>query len=197
MRMWSTAAAWLLCVALVASGGARASGVGMGSGEPVPAKLALLVMLKVLTYDKNLAARGEGDFVVYVAVEPGQEPARREVEQAAAELRGAALRARPVKFVYGEVGTAEALGKQLQAHRAQALLVLQGLSAPGLAAVTRVAGESRVYTLSLDPLLVERSVAVGVTNDAGRPKILLNLSAARLMNATFEPAVLKLARIIP
>lgn len=197
MTRSSTAIAWLLCLALTGSGVARAAGSGAGADEPVPAKLALLVMLKVLTYDRNLAARGEGDFVVYVAVEPGQESARKELERAVEELRGAALRARPVRFVYGPVGTAEELGKQLVAHQAQAVLALAGLSDAGLAALAQAAGELKLYTLSLDPSLVERSVAVGVTNDGGRPKILLNLSASRRMNATFEPAVLKLARIIP
>lgn len=196
-----TAVIAVLAAALAVSGIARAggagtgTGTGLGAGDNVPAKLALLVMLKVLTYDKNLAARGEGDFVVYVATEAGQDEARREVELAANDLAGASLRARPVKFVYGEIGDAAALKRQLESRKAQAVLLLPGVTPDGVRTVQRVAAETRVYTLSLDPRLVEKSLALGVANEAGRPRIVLNLEAAKQVNASFEPAILKLARI--
>ncbi|MDQ3264637.1 MAG: YfiR/HmsC family protein [Myxococcota bacterium] len=168
----------------------------LGQDEPVPPKLALLVMLKVLTYDKNLAARGEGDFVVLVATEAGQEAARREALTATEELRGATLRTRAVRFRFVAFSSEATLRQAVIDHKAEAVLLLPGLTAAGLETAASVAGSLQLYTLSLDPSFVEQSLAVGVTNHAGRPQIVLNLAAARLANASFEPAVLKLARII-
>lgn len=168
----------------------------LGQDEKVPPKLALLVMLKVLTYDKNLAARGEGDFVVLVAHEAGQDAARREALTATEELRGATLRTRTVRFRFVAFSNEASLRAAVTEHKAEALLLLPGLSSEGLATAASVAGSLRLYSLSLDPSFVERSLAVGVTNHAGRPQIVLNLGAARLANASFEPAVLKLARIV-
>jgi hypothetical protein len=162
----------------------------------VPAKLAVLVMLKVLTYDKNLAARGDGDFVILVAYEPGQAGARSEVEAMAVELKGALLQSRAVRFEYAEFQNEAALKKAVADRGAKALLLLPGLSANGLTAASSVSIQSQIYSLSLDPALVEKTVAVGVANKDGRPQIVLNLAAARRVNAAFEPSVLKLAKLI-
>ena len=51
-------------------------------------------------------------------------------------------------------------------------------------------------SLALDPELAETHLALGVVNKEGRPQIVINLGAAKDVNATFEPAVLKLARVV-
>lgn len=189
------------CLGLSACLIAALSGPGYAWAQPsageVPPKLALMVMLKVLTYDRNLPNRGGGDFVVVIATEPAQEAGRREVEVAIKELRNAALRARPVRFVFASIEPGENLRRQLSDSKAQALLLLRGASPQGVELAARAGVDAQAYLLSLDPALVERTVAVGVANEGGRPKILINLTAARLVNAVFEPAVLKHARILP
>jgi hypothetical protein len=54
-----------------------------------------------------------------------------------------------------------------------------------------------LYTLALDAALVEqKSALIAVSTHEGRPQIVLNVDAARGLNASFDNAVLRLARLI-
>jgi hypothetical protein len=168
--------------------------------EPVPAKLAMMVMLRVLTYDKNFSSHGSGDFLILVAHEPGQETALKNAMAASAELKDAAMQAKPsrrsIRFVTSEFRGPAGLKEAAQKEKANALLVLPGLSAEGLDAAVQVARELQLYSITLEPAYVEKGVGVGVVGTGGKPVIVLNMATARALNAAFEPAVLRLARIV-
>ena len=77
-----------------------------------------------------------------------------------------------------------------------AVLLIPGLSDAGITQAAQVTSAAQIYCLTLDPAHVEKGAAVGVTRKDARAQVVLNLGAARQVNAMFEPAVLKLARII-
>jgi hypothetical protein len=191
LRSWQPIVS-ALTVALVSLAPAQAY-----SEESMPPRLSLQVMLKVLTYDRNFLMRGTGDFVVLVVNEPTQALTREEVLEAIRELAGSTLHKRPIRIVAAEFKAAPTLREAAKRSRASAILVLPGLSAGGLEIVTQVAREARLYSLSLDPEKVEHGLALGVTAENGRPKILLNLITAKEINASFESSVLLLARTYP
>jgi len=164
--------------------------------DRVPTPLALQVMLRVLAYDRNFDTHGTGDFVIIVAVEPRQGEAKTEAMPAMKALEGAAIHGRQIRFVTAELHGEQSLRESVQKQGASALLLLPGLSHEGLNAAAAVARAHRLYTLSLDPALVEQSLALGIANKDGRPQIVLNLAAAKDANAEFDVAVLKLARLI-
>lgn len=183
--------ALLLAVALGSAPLASAS-----AQEGVPPKLALLVMLKVLTYDKNFAARGKGDFIVLIAHEPSRAAARDELLATASQLRENAIQSRPLKFVSAPAGSAKELGEAAQKLGAAAIVAVPGTSAATAGIIAQVAKERSLYSLALDPPLAEKELVLGVVNKDGRPQIIINLPAAKDINATFEPTVLRLARVI-
>lgn len=191
MRSWQPTVS-LLALALAWATPAQAHGE-----ESMPPKLGLQVMLKVLTYDRNFLKRGTGDFVILVANEPGQALAREEALEAIRGFEGSTILKRPIRIVAAEFKGAPALRDAAKRSRASAILVLPGLSAGGLEIVSQISRESQLYSLSLDPEKVERGLALGVTVENGRPKILLNLATAKEINASFESSVLLLAKIYP
>lgn len=164
--------------------------------ERVPPPLALRVLLRVLTYDKNLSSHGQGDFVVLIAHERGQEAALAEATAAASSMKGMLLAKRPLRFAEVELRDASTLAEAAARASADALLLLPGLSRSGEDAAASVAKSTGCYTLSLDPRLVERSFALGVSYRDGRPQIVLNIAAAKRANADFDISILKLARIV-
>jgi hypothetical protein len=164
--------------------------------ERVPPTLALRVLLRVLTYDKNLASHGQGDFVVLIVYEPGQNTAFAEATAAAAAMKGMSLAKRPLRFADVELRDPSALAEAASKASANALLLLPGLSRAGEDAAVSVAKSTGCYTLSLDPRLVERSFLIGVSYKDGRPQLILNIAAAKTAHADFDVAILKLARII-
>jgi TonB family protein len=165
--------------------------------EPAPEpKAALPMMLRVLTYDSNFGKRGSGDFVILVASESDQAGARGDFLSLARSLKIAGLRDRPLKFVGGDFNDFGSLRSLAQESRANALMALPGLSKAGLRAMVRVAEEQQIYTLALDPGLVVDGLGVGVSSKDGKPQLVINIKATNAVDAHFETAVLKLARLI-
>ncbi len=181
--------------ALLALGPSRAEAQGAA-----PAKLSLVVMLKVLTYDKSFASRGQGDFVVAVSAEPGQEALTAEAMTATESLKGTAINGRPLKFVPvllrrttdGKFDSRAVL----QGVRADAIVAVSGLSEDAVNSLGELAPSLKAYTLSLNPKFCDRQLALCVQNNGGKPQIVINQAAAQRLGAQFESSVLKLARVI-
>lgn len=172
-----------------------AAGAVAFGDEGVPPRVAVQALLKVLTYDRNFQSHGSGDFVVLLVHEGGLGGLRERVLAATQELAGSRIQGRMLQFVEVELSGENALRDAVERARPSALMVLPSVSDAGLSAVTQVARERRLYTLALDPQLVEKTVAVGVSSRDGQPQILLNALAARQLQAEFDPAVLRLAKV--
>lgn len=172
-----------------------AAGAVVYGDEGLPPRVAVQALLKVLTYDRNFQAHGSGDFVVLLVHEGGQSGLRERVLAATQELAGSRIQGRALQFVEVELSGEAALRDAVERARPSALMVLPSVSDAGLSAVARLARERRLYTLALDPQLVEKAVAVGVSTREGQPQILLNAVAAQQLQAEFDPAVLRLAKV--
>jgi hypothetical protein len=159
-------------------------------------KIAVPILLKVITYDRNFGDRGDGEFVVLVASEPGQQDARQEVLALVRSMRIASIQNRPIKWVSAEFKDRDQLGDAVAGHKASAILAVPGLSSSGVQQVSAVAKSKQIYTLALDPEMAERALTVGVSAQGGRPQIVINLGASKAINAVFESSVLKLARVV-
>jgi hypothetical protein len=159
--------------------------------EDVPATLALTLMLKVLTYDGEFGHHGQGDFVVLV---PGDAEATRSVLEAVDQLEHKAILGRKLTFVPIAAGEVE---KKIGELKASALLAPRGMSTATAQQLSRLNGLAHLYTMSLDPRLVEEGgLMLGVALNAGKPQLVMNMTAARAAGADFKPTVLKIARTV-
>jgi hypothetical protein len=189
-RLWGRLGAWLLIGLATFATALESEAAGT---DP---KVAVPILLKVITYDRNFAARGEGEFVVLVASEAGQQDVRAEVLTLVKSMRIASIQNRPIKWVSAEFKDRDGLAGQVDQHKASAILAVPGLSSAGLTQLSAVAQAKQVYTLALDPEMAERSLTVGVSAQGGRPQIVINLGASKAINAIFESSVLKLAKVV-
>ncbi|MBL8958100.1 MAG: hypothetical protein JNK82_45430 [Myxococcaceae bacterium] len=158
------------------------------AAEEVPPKLALMVMLKVATYDAHFAERGSGDFVVLVPYAKGGEDKAAELVGVAKGLELKSINERPLKFV------AVASGELGGGTRASAVLLHAGFPEDVAREVLGAATKARLYSLALDEALVKQGAMLSVGSNAGRPQVVLNVTTARVIGAEMGPSVLKVAK---
>ena len=178
------AAAWLLV-----------SRAAPAFAEGADAKIAVPILLKLVTYDRNFASRGGGEFTVLVASDASHGTAREALLAAVRALPVSTIQSRPLSWVGIEVKDADTLSTQVSDAKASAVLAVPGLSSASLDAIAKVAKDKKLYTLALDPAMVEKSLALGVGTSSGRPQIVINLPAATAAGTVFESSVLQHAKL--
>lgn len=116
------------------------------------------------------------------------------------------------EFTIHVVGAPE-VAKELQAHigtkvgKAKLKAVSEGDGPPSngakviyvgksVKAITDFSQANKVLTIAGDPKFVSEGVTLGVKIEAGKPKILLNLSSTKAEDVNWNPAILKVASTV-
>lgn len=154
------------------------------------------LLLKIMGYDLNFEAKVSRECVILVASEPDQAAARGKLLEALKELSKPVVKNRPVRFLAAEFRDEGTLDNEIQKANAKAILVVPGVSAAGVKAVSEVSQDNQIYTLALDPGMVQGALAIGVESAGGRAQIVINDKASKALGIRFEPSVLKLAKVI-
>jgi hypothetical protein len=176
----------LLVLALVHAAG--------GSGLP-PAQKALL-LLKVLTYDRNLVARAGAGVRIAVVFRPGHGASQAERDALLPALEQTARRAvvagLPVSAVAVPFRDAESLAARLAELHAAALYACAGLEDVARE-IARAARERGVPSVAgaRDPVL--QGLAVALVDRGDRAGVVVNLRAAAAQGADLDAALLELA----
>lgn len=161
----------------------------------IPVAVQVPLFLKVISFDRQLRARGQTEYVVAVAYQSGNRAstdARDEVIRAL-KVEHPTVLGLPVRLVTVDLDR-ESLSDCLKIHAAS-LLYIAPLRAVDVAALTATASAAGVTTVSGVPQYVSEGVAVGVRLQRDRPRILINLQGARLQGADFAAELLKLADV--
>lgn len=180
---------WLALAVLGLGLGAVVSPV-MAQDVPVPAGVQVPLLLKILTFDRHLAAAPE-PLVVAVVFQ------RRNRASAAIgdEVRVLlAASARPIRVVVIDLDETRDLRGTLLRDSVRVVYVapLQAVSVSTVAEATRGEG---VVSVTGVPRYVEQGLAVGLDMSDSRPRIVINLAASRAEGAEFSAELLKLARL--
>ena len=162
----------------------------------VPVRLQAELLAKVAAYDRNFAERAHGSVLVLVAVKKGDAASERVAEQIHDEL--AVLRevgGLPHREEVVPYSSQKALAELCKSRGAAILYMSVGLvdQMPGIASA--LAAQSILSAAALASYVPKGSV-LGFDAESGRPKLVVNLSQARLQKVAFKPELLKLARVI-
>ncbi len=193
MRMLSRMHALLGAAAALLAGAAAPSRAGAQEME-VPVALQVPLFLKVMTFDRQLVVSG-GELVVAVAYQGGfraSAVAKDEVVRALGAFRAGEWTVRVEAIDIDRLR----LGAALERCGA-AVLYVAPLRAVDIAALAAAAREARVTTVTGVPRYVSLGLAVGARLQGDRPKLLINVEAARLEGASFTAELLKLAQVLP
>lgn len=172
-----------------------ATPVGAQAGD-VPIGLQIPLFLKVVSFDRQLATRMGSELVVGVAYQGGNRESVRAKEDAVRALRDArdVPGTQRVRIEAIDLDR-ETLAIELVRRRIVVLYVAP-LRALNIADVATAARAARVTTITGTPGYLSDGLAVSVRYQGERPKLLINVDAARLEGAEFSAELLKLAQVI-
>jgi hypothetical protein len=186
--------AWILVVllALVVPHRARADG---DTATEARARQVLIV-LRVLAYDRALATRAPGNRVGVLILHDTSKTSRADAALWAAgfalvpNVKAGGRQIRPMPL---EVGSEQALDAALALHR-PALVILAGVS--DIAVVRRATRKHQAMSFSPREVDVRAGVAFGIVQTEEGNQIVINLQAARAEGAKLGAGLLQLARLV-
>jgi hypothetical protein len=185
--------AWLLAPMLIAG---NAPGVPAQEMD-VAASVQIPLLYKILTFDRNFAARAGDDIVIAILYQSGfraSTMAREQVEHAFGHT-ASPFGAKRIRWVAVELEAAADLAQVLNRHEADVVYVTP-LRGTGLTGIVDVARRSHLMTFTGVPPYVERGLSVGIGIEQERPMILINLAAARAEGADYTAQLLRVSRVI-
>jgi hypothetical protein len=191
LRRWSL----VLGALVLGSGTAATSAAAQDISVPVEVQVPLL--LKILSFDRTLAARSEDSLVVGVVFQSRYRMSAGisdEVCRALAAAGSNPTATRALRVVTIDLDEPGSLGAALLRDGVQVLYVtpLRAVAMSVVAAATR---EHQVISLTGVVQYVEEGLAVAVDANGERPQIVINLAASRAEGAAFAGQLLKLARL--
>ena len=169
------------------------------AAAPLPPRRRVLLLLRAVLYDRNLAARLGGHADVVVLFRPGDRASEADrdamldaVDAAAREVVAAG---RPVRALAVPWTGPEALERRLTGARPAVLYACAGLEAEAapVAGVTRATG---VLSASGSRDMAVAGIALALVHRGARAGIVVNLEAARAEGADLDAALLGLAEVI-
>jgi hypothetical protein len=189
-RLGGVAAAAVLAVLLPAAPRAETM--------PTPTDLQVPLLLKILTYDRELLQKVKSDLtigIVYFPSDTSSVEARDEVQRVFQQLADKTVRKVAIRSVAVEYkGPAELLAAATTNH-INVFYVTPG-NAPHLDRVLQVSQSQRITTVTGVPEYVEKGVAVGIGVRQDKPQILINLAAVKSEGSEFDASLLRIATVI-
>ena len=182
----------LVCLAL----GLGVSQPAMGQVEeiPVPAQVQLPLLLKVLSYDRNLTQRFGEEIVIGVLFQERYRVSFEFEVELMREARSSSVRTvneLPFRLVPLNLNRIADLDAAVSEHEIDVLYVCP-VRALDLGALIDLARTRKISTLAALPEYVEKGLAVGIGIRAERPLIFINLSASVAEGAGFSSRLLRL-----
>ena len=160
-----------------------------------PVALQAALFTKVLTFDRTiLAAPRSTPLVIAIVYQSGNRVSRVAHDEAVAALADATCGERPVATVSIDLDQDD-LDARLAETRPHAMYIapLRGVNIQAIASHARVA---RVRSFTGVPAYMEKGVAVGVRIRGERPRLVVNLAAARAEGADYSAGLLQLVEVV-
>lgn len=163
----------------------------------VPTEIQFPLLLKTLTFDRNLKSRVGDEIViglVYQSKFKASLNAKEQLTKVAKESSISSIEGIPIRLVaidLEEAGLESSLSK-----KEVDILYVAPLRALEIKAITEVSRAKQITTLTGVPRYVEKGLAVGIGTKEEKPEIIINLPAAKAEGADFSSQLLKLAKII-
>jgi hypothetical protein len=159
----------------------------------------LTIILKMLTYDRQLEFKAKGALTIGIVYNPADPASLKDQTQVADVLaKWAAENKKVNKLPLGtylvEYATQDQLDKVLKSKVISVFYVCAGVK--NLEYLVKVADAHQITTVTTTPAYVSKGVAVGVTALGERPDMLVNLRSAKAEGIEFEASLLHIVKIV-
>jgi hypothetical protein len=160
--------------------------------------LQVPIILKILTYDRNLESRAGAELIVgivYAPTDPQSVKRANEVSDTFYRFAGKTVKRLPVRYLLVEYTTPENLERSVATRGIDVLYVAPG-NTQNLAGITKVSQARSLTTTTGVPDYVRRGVCVGVGSAQDRAQILINLTSCRAEGCEFDASLLRIATVL-
>jgi hypothetical protein len=163
----------------------------------VPVKLQLALLLKVLTFDRNLNQRAGDELVIAICYQQEYDRSVKVKDEILSVMQASPVDKigdLPLRFSSIDMGKSD-LEKAISKEDVDVLYFtpLRDVSLQTIASVSRA---KKTLTLTGVPDYVKSGLAVGIGTKEEKPLIIINLPAAKAEGADFSSQLLKLAEVI-
>ncbi|MEL6546819.1 MAG: YfiR family protein [Myxococcota bacterium] len=148
------------------------------------------VLVKALGYDQNLLQRSE-DSVIIAVVGPAAHGPTDEMHASLSALRSMSIRKRRLRIERVQID--EKLARRLEEIGVDFIGVPEQLSQQRFGEILKASKELKVPCVTLSAENVRRGVSMGVGVVRRRPRIYVNLNAAKQQGANYSSDLLQLA----
>lgn len=174
------------------------SSVGLCQDMPVPASAQVPVVLKVLSYDRNLRRHSGERLVIGVVYQHSvheSEAVANEFLETFGAIADPRVNGMPVSVVSIDLSAGGDIRTILADKQVNAVYLAPVFSEP-VQQILNVARVSSITTFTGIPDYVERGCSVGITARGGRLSLLINLTACHAEGSKFDPQLLRMAQTI-
>ncbi len=185
----------LRLVVVMATLAALGAAAGAAAEQSLPADLTAALTLKVLTFDRNLTERAQGEVlvaVVYAEADAGYADDLKKGFEAFADKKVNGLSVRCVTHKF--VDLAELSG-WMETQKVCVLFLSPGMLGQA-AQLHGLAVEKKCLTAGGDARFPEKGTALGFEIADGKPKIVVHLNRSKEEGVNFAATLLQMARVI-
>jgi hypothetical protein len=169
-----------------------------GQENDLPPDLQAKLLLKILTFDRNLEERADSAVVVgivYNAESEDSKKARLDLSSALENYSEKKVKGLPVSHVSLEYSSWSDLSAEIRYSGVSVLYITPG-NADNLKGVLKASRAQRVLTACGVVSYAEEGISVGMALKGKKPQIIINISSAKAEGCDFSSQLLKLARVI-
>jgi hypothetical protein len=170
------------------------------SAADLPVTYQALFLLRVLAYDRNLKTRAGDSANILVVYQDGNDASDAAKSDMLGKITNIAKDAHvadlPIRVSAVAYSNPDALNAAISNTKAAALYLCPGLDS-SLAPVSDVARRRSVLTFTGVESWIRQGISIGLVARASRPAVLVGVSAAKAEGADLDPALLRLAEVIP
>jgi hypothetical protein len=179
--------------------------LGSGAAAPVraeemdlPAAKQAELLLKILTYDRNLGAKAGSELAIGIVYDPTDRDSAKATTDfggALFQYKGKTVKQLPVKYYTIEYTNTTDLERFVKQKGISVLYIAPG-NARNLASILELSQDMNLTTLTGVPDYVRKGAAVGLALAQDKPRILINLESTRAEGTEFDASLLRLATIV-
>ena len=171
-------------------------GILFGQEASVPADKQASILLKALSFDRNLKKRSGESIHIAVLYKGDGKVAEAGAIAAAFEQAGKdKIKGLPVKAQIVAFKSVGELLKQVEANNFNALYVHPSL-ATALSSVQQVARAKHIVSMGATGKMVAQGLSLGVGLKGGEPQLAVNLRAWKVEDVDLGQAILKISKVI-
>jgi ABC-type phosphate/phosphonate transport system substrate-binding protein len=164
----------------------------------VAADRQVTLLLKILTYDRQLEAKAGDELVIGIVSAPRDLDSAQAAEAVMNTLHsylGKTVKRLPLQFYVHIYSTPDKFMQWIRSKKIAVLYVTPGHDG-NLSEMLKISQQLKITTTTGVPDYVYKGVSVGIGARQSKPQILINLTSSRREGSEFDASLLRIATIV-